>query len=199
NDPYILNQKAMQTWSRGELEDAERLYQRLVEMAPNWVIAYNQLGYINMMKGRFAEAEEYFKSYRFIAPDQANPHDSLGELFITQGRYAEAEESLQMALEIKPDFWAAYQHLVLMQSFNGDLEGSRETIERITAAGGPESMVTSMACLERYTTLRNAEEWQQIIAEADSKCVEGFEEGYSAVTTHFAACKLGDWEKAMEM
>jgi len=199
DDPYILNQKAQETWSRGELEDAERLYLRLVEVAPNWVIAYNQLGYINMMKGRFAEAEEYFKSYRFIAPDQANPHDSLGELFITQGRYAEAEESLEKAIEIKPDFWAAYQHLVLMQSFNGDMTGAEQTIERFEAAGGPEAVLTSMQCLEHYTELRNAEEWQQIMAESDSKCVQGFEEGYSAVTTHLAACKLGQWEKAMEM
>ena len=109
NDPYILNQKALRTWRLGELEEAERLYQRLVEINPNWVIAYNQLGYITMMQGRFAEAEEYFKSYRFIAPDQANPYDSLGELFITVGRYDEAEESLEKALEIKPDFWASYR------------------------------------------------------------------------------------------
>lgn len=198
NDPYILNHKAQETWSRGDLENAERLYQRLVEIAPNWVLAYNQLGYINMMKGRFAEAEEYFKSYRFIAPDQANPHDSLGELFITQGRYAEAEESLETAIEIKPDFWAAYQHLALMQSFSGDLAGTRETIERFKAAGGPGKQATSMDCLERYTMLRNAEDWQQIMDEADSECVDGFREGYAAVTTHLAACKLGDWEKAME-
>ncbi len=199
NDPYILNQKAQETWSRGELEDAERLYQRLVEIAPNWVIAYNQLGYINMMKGRFAEAEEYFKSYRFIAPDQANPHDSLGELFITQGRHDEAKDSLETAIEIKPDFWAAYQHLSLMQAFSGDTEGARQTIERFTAAGGPEDMVTSMKCLERYTAWRNAEAWQKIMDESDSECVKGFKEGYSTVTTHFAACKLGNFEKAMEM
>ena len=54
-----------------------------------------------------------------------------------------------------------------------------------------------MDCLEHYTALRNAEAWQQIIDEADSKCVEGFKEGFSTVSTHFAACKLGDWEKAM--
>jgi Flp pilus assembly protein TadD len=199
NDPYILNQKAMETWLRGDLEDAERLYQRLVEIAPNWVIAYNQLGYINMMKGRFAEAEEYFKSYRFIAPDQANPHDSLGELFITQGRDDEARESLETAIRIKPDFWAAYEHLVLMQSSSGDFEGSRETIDRVRAAGGPEDLVTSMECLVHYTELRNAGDWQEIMAEADSKCVQGFKEGYSTVATHFAACKLGEWEKAMEI
>jgi tetratricopeptide (TPR) repeat protein len=199
NDPYILNQKAMETWLRGDLEDAERLYQRLVEIAPNWVIAYNQLGYINMMKGRFAEAEEYFKSYRFIAPDQANPHDSLGELFITQGRDDEARESLETAIRIKPDFWAAYQHLVLMQSSSGDFEGSRETIDRVKAAGASEDLVTSMECLVHYTELRNEGDWQEIMAEADSKCVQGFKEGYSTVATHFAACKLGEWEKAMEI
>ncbi len=199
NDPYILNQKAQETWSRGDLEDAERLYQRLVDIAPNWVIAYNQLGYINMMKGRFAEAEEYFKSYRFIAPDQANPHDSLGELFITQGRYDEAKESLEKAIEIKPDFWAAYQHLVLMQAFSGDIDGSHETIELARGAGVPESVLTSMECLDRYTMLRNQEAWQEIVDEGDSSCVSGFKEGYSTVTTHFAACKLGDFERAMEM
>jgi tetratricopeptide (TPR) repeat protein len=199
NDPYILNEKAIRTWRLGELEEAERLYQRLVEINPNWVIAYNQLGYITMMQGRFTEAEEYFKSYRFIAPDQANPYDSLGELFITVGRYDEAEESLEKALEIKPDFWASYAHLVLMKAFNGDLEGAREVIVRIRNADGPEEMLFGMECLEHYTALRNAEAWQQIMDEADSKCAEGFKEGFSTVTTHFAACKLGDWEKAMEM
>jgi len=197
NDPYILNQKALRTWHLGELEEAERLYQRLVEISPNWVIAYNQLGYITMMQGRFAEAEEYFKSYRFIAPDQANPYDSLGELFITVGRYDEAEETLEKAIEIKPDFWASYQHLVLMKSFNGDLEGTRVIIERARMAEMPEKMLFGMDCLEHYTALRNAEAWQQIMDEADSKCVEGFKEGFSTVATHFAACKLGDWEKAM--
>jgi tetratricopeptide (TPR) repeat protein len=199
NDPYILNQKALRTWHLGELEEAERLYQRLVEINPNRVIAYNQLGYITMMQGRFAEAEEYFKSYRFIAPDQANPYDSLGELFITVGRYDEAEETLEKAIEIKPDFWASYQHLVLMKSFNGDLEGTREIIVRARMAEMPEEMLFGMDCLEHYTTLRNAEAWQQILDEADSKCVEGFKQGFSTVTTHFAASKLGDWEKAMEM
>ncbi len=199
NDPYILNAKALRTWHLGELDEAERLYQRLVEISPNWVIAYNQLGYITMMQGRFAEAEEYFKSYRFIAPDQANPYDSLGELFITVGRYDEAEESLEKAIEIKPDFWASYQHLVLMKAFIGDLEGTREVIERVRNADGPEGMLFGMDCLEHYTALRNAEAWQQIMDEADSKCVEDFKEGFSTVTTHFAASKLGDWETAMAM
>jgi Flp pilus assembly protein TadD len=199
NDPYILHQKALRTWGRGDLDEAERLNLRLVEISPNWVIAYNQLGYINMMKGRFAEAEEYFKSYRFIAPDQANPYDSLGELFITLGRYAEARESLEKAIEVKPDFWAAYEHLAIMAGFGGDFELLEETLERLRAAGGPEPVVVGVECLKDYSELRSAGAWKEIVDRADSMCVEGFREGFSAVTTHLAASKLGNWELAEAM
>ena len=74
------------TMLAGQRAEPQFVYQRLVEIAQNWVIAYNQLGYIAMASGRFVEAEEYFTSYRFVAPDQANPHDSLGELYLLLGR-----------------------------------------------------------------------------------------------------------------
>jgi tetratricopeptide (TPR) repeat protein len=200
NDPYIVHQKALRAWTLGDLEEAEKLNQRLVEISPNWVLAYNQLGYINMMKGRFTEAEEYFKSYRFIAPDQANPHDSLGELFITLGRYDEAEETLEKAIEIKPDFWASYQHLVLMKAYQNDLAGVNSVIERMKAASAPEQWVMPMECLEYSNRLRNARAWKQIIDEAEeSECVKNMEEGFSFVTAHYAASQLGDWEMAMEL
>ena len=196
NDPFIVNLNALQTWQRGEFEDAERLYQRLVEIHPNWVIAYNQLGYINMGLGRFAEAEEYFKSYRFIAPDQANPFDSLGELYITLGRYAEAEETLNRALEIKSDFWAAYEHLALMTSFSGDLEATRRVIDRAKAAGMHESQVDNLMCLEQYTAWRNAEAWTEILEASEGECAYGKNINFAKVTTHLAACSVGDWETA---
>jgi len=196
NDPYILHQKALRAWGRGDLDEAERLNYRLVEISPNWVIAYNQLGYINMMKGRFTEAEEYFKSYRFIAPDQANPHDSLGELFITLGRYAEARETLEKAIEIKPDFWAAYGHLALLGAFGDDPELVDAAVARATELGAPESLLTSMGCLKDYTALRNAEAWETILQQADSPCVQELGDGFAVITTHFAACKIADWKTA---
>jgi tetratricopeptide (TPR) repeat protein len=199
-DPFIVHEKALRAWTMGDLEVAEKLNQRLVEISPNWVLAYNQLGYINMMKGRFTEAEEYFKSYRFIAPDQANPHDSLGELFITLGRYEEAEETLEKAIEIKPDFWASYQHLVLMKAYQNDLAGVNTVIERMKAASAPEQWVMPMECLEYSNRLRNARAWKQIIEEAaESECVKDMQEGFSFVTAHYAASQLGNWEMAMEL
>lgn len=200
NDPYIVYQNADEHWRNEEFEEAEPLYLRLVEIAPNWVIAYNQLGYINMSKGRFAEAEERFKSYRFIAPDQANPHDSLGELFIATGRNDEAEASLEKAIEIKPDFWAAYSHIALMKSFNGDIEGAREVIDRAMIAGMPDSWVAEMDCLAQYSGLRQTGSWREILELAEtSKCVEKPDVSFMKMMTHLAACEVGDWDTALEI
>ena len=199
NDPYILFQRAERAWGLSRLEEAERLYQRLAEISPNWVIAYNMLGYINMGRGRFAEAEEYFKSYRFIAPDQANPFDSLGELFITIGRYDEAEEMLEQALDIRPDFWASYAHLVLVMGLNGDPDGARGIVERAKEAGVPEGRVMAMDCRQRYMALRSAERWQEILDQAESECATEWRVGFATLTTHFAASRLGDWESALAL
>jgi len=199
DDPYILNQKALRTWQHGDLEEAERLYQKLIEIRPNWVISYNQLGYITMMQGRFAEAEEYFKSYRFIAPDQANPHDSLGELFITLGRYDEAEESLEKAIEIKPDFWHSYEHLALVKACSGDQAGVREEVERAKAAGMPEEWLARVECFADYEEMASREAWQEILDHSDSGCVKDFKDGYPFVITHLAASRLGDWDTAQKI
>ena len=199
NDPYILFQRAERAWGLSRLEEAERLYQRLAEISPNWVITYNMLGYINMGRGRFAEAEEYFKSYRFIAPDQANPFDSLGELFITVGRYDEAEEMLERALEVRPDFWASYAHLVLVMSLTGDPEGAHGIVERAKEAGAPEGQVTGMDCRQRYMAMRSAEQWQEILDQAESECATEWRVGFAVLTTHFAASRLGDWESALAL
>ena len=200
NDPYIVYEKATQYWSRNELDNAERLYRRLVEIRPNWVIAYNQLGYLNMGKGRFAEAEEHFKSYRFIAPDQANPHDSLGELFIALGRNDEAEAAFEKAIEIYPEFWDSYNHIAVLKSFNGDIEGAKKVLDRAHAAGIPDSWVAETDCLVQYMGLRNTSSWHEILELAEtSKCVEKPDINWMQLITHLAACEVGDWDTALDI
>jgi tetratricopeptide (TPR) repeat protein len=200
NDPYLLNEKAVRHWERNEFDQAEDLYQQLVSIAPNRVVAYNQLGYIYMSKGRFAEAEEQFKNYRFIAHDQANPHDSLGELFITLGRNDEAEATFEKALEIKPDFWESYNHIALLKSFNNDIEGAREILDRAHAAGIPDGWVADTECLVQFKGLRDTGSWEEILELAKiSSCVEESKLNYAKTITHLAACETGKWDLAVEI
>lgn len=199
NDPFLLHRKALLLWRNGDFDEAERLNLRLIEIAPNWVIAYNQLGYIAMSQGRFVEAEEYFTSYRFVAPDQANPHDSLGELYIILGRYDEAEISLYRSIEIKPDFWAAYDHLAMVRRMMDDSVGAEEILEMAEAAGEvPEYWKTGIDCIINIERLARVEQYREILAarEESPKCFEGHSEGYATVTAHRAACLLGEWKVA---
>ncbi len=199
DDPFFLHRKALVLWSDGDFDEAERLNQRLIEIAPNWVIAYNQLGYIAMSRGRFAEAEEYFTSYRFVAPDQANPHDSLGELYIMIGRYDEAEASLLRSIEIKPDFWAAYDHLALARMMMDDFVGAEDALAMAEEAGEvPDYWKTGIGCILKIAELADNEQNRELLAVRDESpaCFKGHSQGRAEVTVHRAACLLGEWDVA---
>jgi Flp pilus assembly protein TadD len=198
DDPWVIESIANEAFHRGESDTAERLFRRLLEVAPNWVVAYNQLGYITMAQGRFAEAEEYFTSYRFIAPDQANPHDSLGELYMIQGRYVDAETSVVRAIEIRPKFWPAYMHLVHARVLQHDIAGAWDAIE--SWEDNDDAMAREIAawrCVVETAELDVDRSWGELLANADSKCVENADPAsYLPAATHRAACEMGDWETA---
>jgi tetratricopeptide (TPR) repeat protein len=185
-------------FSDGDSDEAEKLYRHLLEVSPNWVTAYNQLGYITMRQGRFPEAEEYFTSYRFIAPDQANPHDSLAELYTIQGRYEDAETSLENALLIKPNFWPSYMHLVQTHIMMRDFDGAREVLDRWSSIeGAAKRELDNLGCVVELGELEFDRSWAEILENLQSPCLEKASPlSYMTYAAHRAACHLGDWELA---
>jgi tetratricopeptide (TPR) repeat protein len=198
DDPYILETAANNAFAHGDSGEAERLYRRLIEVGPNWVIAYNQLGYLTMREGRFSEAEEYLTSYRFIAPDQANPHDSLGEMYVILGRLPEAVQSFETALEIKPDFWESYSHLVLARVLLQDFAGAAEAVA--TARGVPNcpnELPQTLACLASCLEIEMAGRWSEMLEPASATCAHDSSPlDVCPRVAHRAACQLGDWQAA---
>ncbi len=198
-DPFAIHLKASWAWTTGRAQLAERLNRQLIDLSPNWVLAYNQLGYLTMQQGRFAEAEEYFKSYRFVAPDQANPHDSLGELYVTTGRYDEAASSFENAIEIRPDFWASYEHLVMVRCLQGDTTAALSVIERAARQGCPEYVISTMKCEATYSEMERSQAWGWILDEADHRCLDTGAGSHVTVVTHLAACRMGRFDEAREL
>lgn len=137
DDPWALYLTATLAWERQEWPEAEKLYLRLLQVDPNWVMARNHLGYLAMAQGRFSDAEEHFKTYEFVAPDQANPHDSLGELLVLRGRYDEARAELEAGLELRPDFCASYRNLLGIALFEGRSVDFEPVLGRIDAHCSP--------------------------------------------------------------
>lgn len=147
-DPWALYVAAGQAWEREDFSSAAELYARLLQVDPNWVLARNNLGYLEMAQANFAAAEEQFRTYAYVAPDQANPHDSLGELLSLVGRYEEARAELERALAIRPDFCASYQHLAGIAVFEGKPEEIPALAERL-AEHCPAEMKSAMDCEAR--------------------------------------------------
>lgn len=134
-DLFGLQARCEQAWSAQDWEAARGCYERLIELHPNRVRAYEHLGFIAMAQGRFAAAEEHFLTYRYIAPDQAQPHTALAELLILLGRYEEAEASLERALAVKDDFCPAFRQLVRAYAFSGRPDEALAVLDRL--AGVP--------------------------------------------------------------
>ncbi len=197
DDPWVLYAQAQAAWRAGDLERAEPLYRRLIRVAPNWVLAYNELGYMAMGEGRFKEAEDLFVTYRFIAPDQANPHDSLGELYLLTGRSEEARRELVKAIEVKPDFCASYGHLVQVELMEGRLGDARSILERARASGAcDEKVLARLECTVEVAGPYLEGDWEGVWRAFQGSCDGGTDTlGWSGVMALEAAAATGRWQE----
>jgi Flp pilus assembly protein TadD len=156
HDPYALEIQCNRLWDQQRFAEAERAYEELLAVEPNWVRAQNNLGYLAMAQGDFATAKDRFLTYRYVAPDQANPHDSLGELMVLLGRWDEAREELEKALAVREDFCASYGNLVTIGVYTGDLPAARAVLQRAAKVPACRDWLEAQECrlelLERFTS-----------------------------------------------
>src|SRR5688572_24457637 len=198
DDPWALRYKVNKVWNERSYDEAEKLYRKLVEIDPNWVLAHNHLGYIYMARGRFDQAEEAFRTYRFIAPDQANPHDSLGELYTLVGRYEEALAELELALRARPDFCASYQHLLDLYFLQGRPERAAEVVPRAEAqAGCSRDTVANLRCRAESWSAAKRRDWEGLWALWQGGLCSGLND--ISVLAHRAAVTTGRLHEAQEM
>jgi len=89
---------------RREIAAAIQRLERAVELAPQFTVAWNNLGTIAYHEDRFADAERYFRSALEHEPGAYTPAVNLGGVLVTMRRYAEAlEYNLYAVLEDASD------------------------------------------------------------------------------------------------
>lgn len=198
HDAIGLAMRCARRWDSRKLDEAEKCYQHLLQVDPNWVSAQNNLGYIAMARGRFKEAEELFQTYRYIAPDQANPHDSLGELLTLVGRYDEAEKALNQALKVRPDFCASYFHLLTIAILEGDSDKGRQIMERARGAKcDPEYLEVGDCQLETFEHYTRGEWAEAARAATKEECLD--KSSGAMIVGYAAALEAGQDEKAAQI
>ncbi len=126
--------------SKGNPDQAIKIFEDLLAVDPNNAEAYNQIGYYYGYRGDYDRAIDNLTKYQFISPDNANPFDSLGENQAYSGRYNEAIENLNRALAIKPDFAPAYQHLGVADEGMGEYAKAVQMYEKAAELADNDAM-----------------------------------------------------------
>ena len=123
NDLQVKQYWAYRQWNKNDFKGAIQTFQEILKQQPNYIIAYNNIGYLYAKRGLLKEALVYLKKYKDFAPDQLNPYDSVAEIYLLIGRYQEAIQIIEAAFSAKPDelrhnrYLGTVMHLRLAEAY----------------------------------------------------------------------------------
>ena len=101
--PEELAQIAARAMQQQDYATAEKVYRQFLQLAPNIVEIYSNLGLACYSQNKFPCAEEAFTHALKLAPDLFVPNFLLGKIYFQQGRYQAAIGVLRKALSVQPE------------------------------------------------------------------------------------------------
>ena len=100
----------------GEWDEAQAIYQRILEAIPDEPNALHYLGILRHQQGDDAAAIELIRCAITQIPEDAGPWVNLGNVLLTAERFDEAIDAYHRAAELAPGNVLVYNNLGLLQS-----------------------------------------------------------------------------------
>ena len=97
----------------GKLEEAARLAERALALAPNEPLVTYQAGHVRMLRSEWDAALPLLRHAALRSPEYPEPHLDLGRVLSELGRLEEAVQSFRTAARLKPDSADAHERLGL--------------------------------------------------------------------------------------
>jgi len=88
---------------RGNLIEAQTLYERILTYRPNYPEVLNFLGILQQQRGQSVQAELLIRRAIARAPGYAAAYTNLGNVLLIQGRHEDAIAAYRQAVRFKPD------------------------------------------------------------------------------------------------
>ncbi|ODT84870.1 MAG: hypothetical protein ABS69_01625 [Nitrosomonadales bacterium SCN 54-20] len=104
-------QVAVEHHKRGNLSQAEAIYQHILQLEPNHPDALHFLGLLARDAGRVDIGIELIRKALRFKPDYVEAHNNLGNTLRQQGKLNDAVASYRAALKLEPRFAEAYGNL----------------------------------------------------------------------------------------
>lgn len=130
---------AMRLHQTNRFEQAEEIYRRVLEQAPENPDVLHFLGLLRHQRGYWQDAVELINQALFLAPDYLDALNNLGNIHLQTGQAELAEHAFRRVIELNPGFAPAYGNLgvalkeverydeavvVLMKAISLDAEGA---------------------------------------------------------------------------
>lgn len=128
--PAQVLQQAMQLHQAGRLDDAERLYQRLIAANPRHADALHLSGLAHAQRRRFDEAARLIRQAIKLLPGEALFHVNMGNVQVELGLAEDALASFRRAHELQPDRPDVCNNLGVLLSRRGEVEAGERLLRR---------------------------------------------------------------------
>ena len=128
-DVKPLAEQAKKAFEGEKFADAEKLYDKTLQMAPNNVYLLSNRAVVQFRMGKFKQAEESFKKALAIAPEDAFCWSTLGIVYYSEEKYDEAVNALTKSLAINPKNPTAHNYLGITAAQKGWLDAAQKELE----------------------------------------------------------------------
>jgi tetratricopeptide (TPR) repeat protein len=120
-------------YNQKEFSKAIQAYQKVIELDPTYVEAYNNMGIIYQMLGNADRAFGAYQKATEINPRYEKGYNNLGILLLIKGRYEEALEAFQKALAINSNNIESHINLGILYKKKGEWEKAIESYQSALA------------------------------------------------------------------
>ncbi len=129
-DVLMYFNMAVDFYRQREISKAINAYQKVIELDPAYVEAYNNLGIIYQDLGDFDKALKLYQTSIEINPRYEKAYNNLGIVLFLNERYEESKEAFQNALGINPNNIESYINLGILYKKQGQFEKAIEYYQK---------------------------------------------------------------------
>jgi Flp pilus assembly protein TadD len=133
SDALIHFNSGVSFYNQREFSKAIQAYQKVIELDPTYIEAYNNLGIIYQMVGDVERAFESYQKSTEINPRYEKGYNNLGILLLLKGRNEEALEAFQKALAINSNNIESHINLGILFKKKGEWEKAIESYRKALA------------------------------------------------------------------
>ena len=116
--------------SRGEHEEAIKVYKKAIQLHPNFASAHNNLGITYKEIRDFQSAIDHYKIAINLNPAMASAHNNIGVVYMKLEMFEKSVEHFTQALELKPNYADALNNIGTAHFSMGDYELAQKFFEK---------------------------------------------------------------------